>query len=71
MGTAVLVALLEHVQPILPSLEFPGSWNMPPLPWFRRTEGCGILVAKLPCSTTTNFAFLRSRRLGATRWRTS
>lgn len=56
MSTAEPVALLEHIQSILSSLEFSRSWNMPPLPWSRRTGECGILVANLPCSTTANFA---------------
>lgn len=48
MGTAVPVALLGHVQPVLPSLGFSGSWNTLPLPSARRTERCGVLVAP-PC----------------------
>lgn len=56
MGTAEPVALLEHIQSILSSLEFSRSWNMPPLPWSRRTGECGILVANLPCCTTGNLA---------------
>lgn len=61
MGIAVPTALLEHLQPVLSSQEFPGSWNMPPFPWARRTRGYGILVAKLPCSTTINLASLSSQ----------
>lgn len=45
MGTAVPVALLGRVQPVLPSLGFSGSWNTLPLPSARRTERCGVLVA--------------------------
>lgn len=62
MGTTVPVALLGHIQPVLLSLEFLGSWNMiPPLLSARRTTRCGILVAKLPYSATTNLTSLSSQ----------